>query len=97
MNKEELLAKVDSLGDITKEQRNSIVCSLIGHSKIISTCFGYIYCGRCKQQIGDSLGGVFDGSDKVIVGHKCDTCVSNYEKLTWEDKIFCPDPFEENK
>lgn len=93
MNKRELLAKVKSL-DLDKEQRNSVVCSIIGHSRIITTFFGYIYCARCNAQIGDSLGGYFDGSKHVIVGHNCEACRENFKSLTWQDKLYSPDPFK---
>lgn len=95
MEEKELLEKINYLNLEDEEKRNRVVCSLIGHSKIISTCFGYIYCARCGDHIGDALASIYDASDKVIMGHKCETCVSNYKKLTWKDKIFCPDPFTE--
>lgn len=97
-SKEELLKKLDVLGDITEEQRNRITCELIGHSRIQTFCFGYYNCARCEEQLGDSLAGVYQGApDTVIVGHKCPTCEENYKKLTWMDKIFCPDPFADEK
>ena len=37
------------------------VCAWMGHSfQVVETCFGYIHCGRCGEQIGDALGGVYD-------------------------------------
>lgn len=78
-----------------KEQRNEIVCTLIGHSRISTTCFGYRYCGRCEKQVGDSLGGVdFGIKGAVIVGHNCKECRKNYKECTWRDKLYCPDPFK---
>jgi len=89
----ELVAKIKLLGKLPAEQKKEIVCSLIGHSKIVDTCFGYIYCGRCNAQVGDSLAGFFDGSKSVIIGHKCDQCVKNYKAMTWEDKYLVKNPF----
>lgn len=97
MNKKELLQKIKILKLNDKKQRNRVVCSLIGHSKIITNCFGYIYCARCEAQIGDSLGGIFDGSNHVIVGHNCKKCKNNFKGLTWEDKLYCPNPFKTRK
>ena len=30
----------------------------------------------------------------VIIGHDCKTCREHYEKCTWRDKWFVPDPFK---
>lgn len=91
MTKEELKKRVEGLDEETKKK---VICSLIGHSKISTTCFGYRYCGRCGQQVGDSLGSIDVGiEDAVLVGHKCETCQANYKKCSWEDKLFCKDPF----
>lgn len=46
-NEKELLEKLDLLGITDEEQRKEITCSLIGHSKIQTTFFGYYYCARC--------------------------------------------------
>ena len=90
----ELLDKLDLLSIEDEEQRKEVTCSLIGHSKIQTYCFGYYYCARCGIQLGDTLGGSYMGAEEaVIVGHKCPTCEENYKKLTWKDKIMCPDPF----
>ena len=74
-----------------------IICEMIGHSKIISMCFGYVHCGRCNQQIGDRLAGVFDTRKYVVVGHRCKTCKKNYKKLTWRDKLFVPNPLKKEQ
>ena len=51
-----------------------IFCVICRHSRIISMCFGYVYCARCKDQIGDILGGIFDRTNSVIVDHGCKKC-----------------------
>lgn len=94
LTKKELIAKIKAMGSISKEQRNSAVCSLIGHSAIISLCFGYVHCGRCDEQIGDRLAGVFDTTDSVFVGHNCEKCQKNFKVLDWRHKIYVPDPFK---
>ena len=93
MSEADLAAKLALLEPISDEQRKEAACSLIGHSRIITQFFGYIYCARCSAQIGDSLGGYFDGSKSVIVGHDCDTCRENAKTLTWQDTFLTPDPF----
>ena len=90
---QELMAKLEALGDMDEETRNDVVCSLLGHSSIQKTSFGYYYCARCDEQIGDTIGGIYDSSDVVVVGHDCPVCRTNYEKLDWRHKIFAPDPF----
>ena len=93
ITKKNLMKKIKAMGNITKDQRNKIVCSLIGHSKIQTYYFGYYNCGRCDDQVGDSLGGVYSGEDMVIIDHNCETCRKNYLKCTWRDKLYVPDPF----
>jgi len=93
MNKDELVSKIESLNLTDESQRNKIVCALIGHSQIVSTCFGYYYCGRCGAKIGDKLAGMFDDSKCVIIGHNCEICKENYKNLTWKDTIYCAEPF----
>jgi hypothetical protein len=76
------------------EKLKRIICVLLGHSKIIETCFGYVHCARCNDLLGDTLAGYYDTKENVIVGHKCDTCNENYKKLGWKDKVLCPNPFK---
>jgi hypothetical protein len=89
----ELMEKLSALGEMDNETRNNVVCSLIGHSKIQTAFFGYYNCSRCGDQIGDSIGGIYNSSNLVIVGHDCPTCRANYDRLDWRDKVFAPDPF----
>lgn len=72
----------------------SIICVLIGHSRIESTFFGYHYCGRCGDQTGDSLVSIYSGEDSVIIGHNCDKCRENYSKMNWKHKLFVGNPFK---
>jgi ribosomal protein L37AE/L43A len=77
------------------DQQKSVLCALVGHSRIQSVCFGYWSCARCEAQVGDSLGGAYSGADKVIVGHDCSTCRENAKSITWRDTLLAPDPFPE--
>ena len=78
-----------------KSDRNNLICSLIGCSKICSTFFGYRYCGRCGKQLGDSLGSVdFGAKESVIIGHNCKICRENYKKCDWKDKLYVKNPFQ---
>ena len=97
MTKKELLSKIKGTYE-NDEQRNAIVCAIIGHSNILDSCFGYIYCTRCKAQIGDTLGGVYSNDKCVLIGHSCDTCKKNYKELTWKDKLYAyPNPLEKTR
>lgn len=91
----EFVAKIKKLGPLPLAERNSVVCAMIGHSRIMSYCFGYWSCGRCDTQIGDSLGSTFDGSNMVVIGHECAKCLANFKSLTWQDKLYAPKPFKE--
>jgi hypothetical protein len=94
MTIKELNKKIKALGELKHEQKMSIICSLIGHSRISTTCWGYRNCARCREQLGDSLGSIdFGVKNAVIVGHKCDICKKNFDKCDWKDKLYCKDPF----
>ena len=93
ITKKELMSKLKILDLEDKDTRDNIVCSLIGHSKIVTTCFGYLHCGRCEAQIGDSLGGASSTETNVIIGHKCKICEKNYKLCTWKDKLYVKNPF----
>lgn len=69
------------------EKLKAIICALIGHSRIINCCIGYVNCARCNDQMGDTLVGYFDVANCVIIGHVCDTCMDNWKKMTWKDKL----------
>lgn len=93
ITKAELKKKIKALGKISEEQRNSIICSLVGHSKISTTCFGYRNCARCGEQLGDSLGSIdFGIKNAVIVGHNCKVCKANFKKCDWRDKLYVKNP-----
>ena len=94
MSKKELMEKLKLLNIKDKKKRNDIVCALIGHSLIQTACWGYFNCGRCNTQVGDSLAGIYSAKDVVIIDHNCKKCKSNYKKLTWTDKIYCPNPLK---
>ncbi len=92
--KKELLEVLGKIPIKNKDQRNVLVCGLIGHSKICTTCFGYRYCGRCGDQRGDSLGSVdFGMKEAVIIDHSCKECKKNYKNCTWKDKLYVKNPF----
>lgn len=96
MKKSELLKKVKSLG-ISREQEKGVICLIIGHSRIVSMFFGYVSCGRCGEQIGDTLASCYDLTDCVIIGHDCEKCHENFKKMKWQDKLYVEDPFKEKK
>jgi hypothetical protein len=96
MTKKELEEKLAALGKISDEKKRDVVCALIGHSDIITMCFGYVNCARCGAQIGDTLGGSSDISGCVVVGrHRrdkriCRSCKKNFKKMDWKDKYLLP-------
>lgn len=75
---------------LTQQQKACIYCIKNGHADFVWSFWGYIHCGRCGEQIGDTLGGVFSRADKVIVlGCKkkpCDVCDPIRKKLSKLDK-----------
>jgi hypothetical protein len=57
MTREEYDTKISAMEPLTEEQRKSITCTLLGHSHITTGFFGYVYCARCGELVGDCLGG----------------------------------------
>jgi hypothetical protein len=98
ITKSQLLAQVRAARPKGKDQRNKIVCALLGHSRIATMCFGYVYCGRCEDQVADKLmGSDAIASERVVIGHNCKTCRANYKKMDWRDKLYVADPFKKKK
>jgi hypothetical protein len=95
---EDLKQRMNVLG-LTEDDPTckKVVCNLVGHSNIIKTCWGYVYCSRCGDQIGDSLGGFYSKNKAVIVGHNCEVCKANFDKVIWKDTYLAPDPFVEEE
>lgn len=92
LTEEEVRLRIEGLDD---ETARSVVCALVGHSRIQTFCFGYFNCARCNAQVGDSLGSTYaDAPNVVVVGHDCEACRANAARLTWRDTIMAPDPFE---
>jgi len=91
LTRKEVLQRTHGLtGDTLK----ATICALVGHSRIVEGCFGYVYCARCGAQIADSLGGInSDAANQVVVGHNCKTCRANYRKLGWQHKWKAKNPF----
>ncbi len=74
-----------------EEKARAIFCVLFGHSRIQTSCLGYWYCGRCGQQLGDTLASVYTIGDLVNLNHSnCLTCEHNRKHLTWKDKFLIP-------
>jgi hypothetical protein len=91
----QLLEILKTLPYKDEQHKKEIICSLIGHSLICTTLWGYRYCGRCGMQLGDSLGSVDYGKPTcVIIGHNCKVCRKNYKKCTWKDKLLVDNPFK---
>ncbi len=93
LTKKALLEKLKLLDLQDEETEKDIVCALVGHSDIINICFGEVTCGRCGDILGDTIIGLYDTKENVVIGHDCKTCRKNFKKLTWRDKFMAPDPF----
>lgn len=94
MTEQEFKDRMAAIAPANDEEAKRIACALLGHSKIQTTFFGYYYCARCGEQVGDSLGSTYSGAETaVIVGHACDVCRANYAALDWKHKVLAPEPF----
>jgi len=77
------------MDELTKEQEARIYCIKKGHADYVTMFFGYVYCGRCGDQIGDRLAGIYDTRKKAIIGCKkknCKECGAIIKKLSPLDK-----------
>lgn len=92
ITKREVQQRIEGLPE---EVQKRMICALVGHSGIVTQCFGYLNCARCGEQVGDMLLGASSGADRVLVGHNCDVCRANFAKMNWRDKLMTPDPFKE--
>lgn len=92
ITKREVQQRIEGLPE---EVQKRMICALVGHSGVVTTCFGYVNCARCGVQVGDTLGGTASLDTRVVVGHNCDTCRANFAKMNWRDKLLTPDPFAE--
>ncbi len=93
--KKELLEVLEKIPMRDEEHKKKIICSLIGCSRISTTCFGYRNCARCGTQLGDNVGSMdYGATEAVVVGHNCKTCRKNYKKCTWKDKFLVENPFK---
>lgn len=72
--------------ELTQEQKAKIYCIKHGHAKYVNLFMGYVYCGRCSDQIGDTYSSPFDFDDKALIGHKCNRCDKAEKKLNSMDK-----------
>ena len=72
--------------ELTKEQEAQIYCVKHGHANYVWSFFGYVHCGRCSQQIGDQLAGVFDTRGMIVPGHDCEVCNTLKKTLSPLDK-----------
>ena len=83
------------LHGVPKDKQGALVCALVGHSRIVSEYWGYVYCGRCQTQVADKLGGAGYAQAKecVQIGHGCKVCRANYKRMGWKDKFLTPNPF----
>jgi len=96
--KKELLEVLKNIPIQSDEQKRRIICSLIGHSNICETCWGYRNCGRCGETLGDNLAGIDLGREtSVIIGHNCKECKKNYKKCSWKDKYLVKNPFTKSR
>lgn len=82
----------DILLDVPTERAASVICGLVGHSRVCARCMGYRYCARCDAQLGDALGGVDpDAENAVLLDHGCDTCREVAKTLNWTDTLGLPE------
>ena len=74
---------------LTQEQKAQIYCVKHGHAPYIYKFWGYVHCGRCGEQIGDTLVSMFPCDKRAVIGcpdKPCSTCDPIVKKLNKMDK-----------
>lgn len=70
-----------------KNKLQKILCALFGHPRVVINDFGYKYCARCNEQLGDSLGGYWTGDGFCELLCDCDECKGVKRILKWHEKL----------
>lgn len=94
INVEEVLKVTDQLA-LDPDKEAKVICATFGHSNIQHHCFGYFYCSRCNEQVGDSLGSVYNADKVVLMDHNCSLCQRNYKLSSIINRLFVENPFRE--
>lgn len=71
------------------------LCAWVGHSRLATCFFGYIYCGRCHAMIGDQIAGATRRDVMFIGASKCNRqpcvkCLVIESRLNWRDRLLTP-------
>ncbi len=75
--------------ELTKVQEAQIYCVKHGHALYIYKFWGYVHCGRCGDQIGDTLASCFPCDERIEVAcstSPCKHCDPIFKKLSKIDK-----------
>lgn len=96
MTKANLKRILKQTGKLTDAQRGALICSLLGHPKIVEVCMGQVTCARCDAILGDTLVGCYQLTGKVLRGHQqgnCSNCHAAFDPLDWKHRLYVRDPF----
>jgi hypothetical protein len=74
------------------EKFKRVLCAIFRHSNVVECGFGYIYCARCREQLGDKLGSAYHNPLAVDVCCDDQTCRDNWAKATWVDRFMARPP-----
>lgn len=74
------------------ETQKKMLCAEHGHPPVIEICIGEVTCARCGAILGDRLMGVYDTTNKAVIGHGCDKCYAIYDGMTDIQKELTPRP-----
>ena len=83
MERNELEQKLEGLGPLEPEQRNTITCVLIGHSRVVAPVGPLLFCARCMMPYTPARMDTL-----VYQDHDCEACNENRKRLNWEDTLF---------
>ena len=83
MERNELEQKLERLGPLEPEQRNTITCVLIGHSRVVAPVGPLLFCARCMMPYTPARMDTL-----VYQDHDCEACNENRKRMNWEDTLF---------
>jgi len=83
----------EKMNELTEKEKaiGRRLCREGEHGNWVYYFFGYVYCGRCGEQIGDRLASLFPSDTVAVIScdtpvRKCPNCYAAWKKMTKYDR-----------
>ena len=66
-----------------------IICGFLDHSQFTTNFFGYVYCARCGEEMGDNLAGSFANGISINSEHEldCKNCMEIRNNMSFKERF----------